>query len=143
MGGHGEPGYLLAGVLTAEHTKSSLPGLLEAVSGWPLEHPRLLVLGAFNVHADDVAFSQAKDLSMAMLGLSQLHQMGRMLDLIFGARINVDLIAADAVRWSDHLALKAQLSMSNTPFLGGDTPVATGSGGCPSLATYPPPRSHR
>lgn len=46
---------------------------LEAILVWVLEYPRLLVLGYFNVHASDAAFSQVKDLvlSMAALRLSQ------------------------------------------------------------------------
>lgn len=68
---------------------NALPDLLETVSGWVLEHLRLLVLSDFNVCADDAASSQAMELvsSMEMLFQLPMHQAGHMLDLIFGLEI--------------------------------------------------------
>lgn len=39
---------------------NALPGLLEAISRSALEHPKLLVLGDFNIQADDAASFQAR-----------------------------------------------------------------------------------
>ncbi|XP_077774334.1 uncharacterized protein LOC144325324 [Podarcis muralis] len=105
--------------------------LLEVVAGWALEFPNLLVLGDFKVHADAAPSSQALDLvtSMATLGLCQFvlgptHQAGHTLDLIFGAGIDVIMLPAVEVPWSDHYALKAKI----------DFPLLPGSGGEPIWA---------
>lgn len=112
VGRWGENGYLVGTLLE----------LLEVISGWALEYPRLL--GIFIIHVYDAVFSQAKDLvsSMAALGLSQFvssptHQVGLTLDLIFGARIMMDLITADPVPLSDHFPLKACLGILSPPCL--------------------------
>lgn len=104
----------------------NLSGLLEPVSGWALEYPRLIVLGDFSVHANDATTTQAIDLvsSMLILGLSQFilaptHQVGHTLDLICIIGIEADVVTIDAVPWSDHFAPKAQLSIPSPPCLGG------------------------
>uniref|UniRef100_A0A670I2H7 Reverse transcriptase domain-containing protein n=1 Tax=Podarcis muralis TaxID=64176 RepID=A0A670I2H7_PODMU len=106
---------------------ATLSGLLEAVAGWALEFPNLLVLGDFNFHADATPSSQALDLvsSMATLGLSQFvsgptHQAGHTLDLIFGAGIDVIMSPSMKVPWSDHYALKARIDFPPPPCLGGE-----------------------
>ncbi|XP_077782882.1 uncharacterized protein LOC144327417 [Podarcis muralis] len=106
---------------------ATLSDLLEVVAGWALEFPNLLVLGDFNVHADAAPSSQALDIvtSMAALGLSQFvfgptHQAGHTLDLIFGAAIDVIMLPAMEVPWSDHYALKAKIDFPLLPSSGGE-----------------------
>lgn len=66
----------------------ALPNLLEAVSRWALEHPRLVVLGDLNVHADDASSSQTKDVGSSMEATgytlfisTPMHQAGHILEL--------------------------------------------------------------
>ncbi|XP_077780534.1 uncharacterized protein LOC144326946 [Podarcis muralis] len=103
---------------------ATLSDLLEVAAGWALEFPSLLVLGDFNVHAYAAPSSQALDLvtSMATLGLSQFvlgptHQAGHTLDLIFGAGIDVIMLPAVEVPWSDHYTLKAKIDFPLLPCL--------------------------
>ena len=110
---------------------ATLSDLLEVVAGWALESPNLLVLGGFNVHADDTPSSQALDLvtSMATLGLSQFvlgptHQAGHTLDLIFGAGIDVIMLPSVEVPWSDHYALRAKIDFPLLPCSGGEPILA-------------------
>lgn len=81
-----------------------LLGLWKAISGWTLEHSKLLVLGDLNAHTDAVASSQAKNLVSSMVALElslfvsgPTHQAGYTLDLIFATGLEVGLITADAV----------------------------------------------
>lgn len=89
-----------------------------------LRHPKHLILGDFNIHAENSASSQARDLVFFMAapapGLflfvsDHTHQAGRTLDLIFGMGRNVELSAVDVVLWSDHFTFKAWLSIPNLP----------------------------
>lgn len=104
---------------------NSLPSLVEAVSGWALEYPRLIDLDDFNVHANDAASTLAADLvsSMAARVLSQFvtaptHRAGHTLDLVFTVGVTVDRITVLAVLWLDHFALRAHLNVSPRPRLG-------------------------
>lgn len=89
--------------------------------GWALEFPRLIILRNFNVYADKAASGQALDLviSLAASGLSQivsrLYHAGHILDLILGMGIDMDLITAEKMPWSDHNTLSILLP----PCLGG------------------------
>ena len=71
---------------------------------------------------DEPASRQNTDLvsSMATLGFLQFvtgptHQVGHTLDLIFGVGLDVDLIAANRVPWSDHFTLKTRLCIPPHP----------------------------
>lgn len=76
----------------------TLSHLLELVFTWALEIPKLIILGAFNVHFDDPASSQAVDLlfSKMVLGCSKFfsapeNSAGHMLDLIFATELSMIL----------------------------------------------------
>lgn len=51
----------LSGWITDCPPTDTLPGLLEALLGWALKYPKLLVLKDFNAHVDDEASSPARD----------------------------------------------------------------------------------
>ena len=99
----------------------ALSRLLETAISWRLQYPKTIILGDFNIHADEPSSKQNTDLisSMETLGFSQYvsgptHQAGHTLDLIFGAEVDMDPITTNKVPWSDHFTLKIRLLIPHT-----------------------------